>query len=115
MSIVPLTGPHHRSMGPKCDGLIVKVLRLVDDADAFHDAIPSAEREWNTRCLVVARFQNMIPRQRSIAAGRRDGDRHRPLQKYSRYAAMPTINGPDIEITFNAASTEIRSTAARSS
>jgi hypothetical protein len=43
MSIVPLTGPHHRSVGAECDGLIVKVLSFMDDAHAFHDAIPSAE------------------------------------------------------------------------
>ena len=35
-------------MGAQCDRLIVKVLSLVDDAHAFHDAIPSAERELNT-------------------------------------------------------------------
>jgi hypothetical protein len=44
MSIVPLAGPHHRSMGAKFDELFVKVLCLMDDADAFHETIdPSLE------------------------------------------------------------------------
>src|SRR5580704_14467242 len=36
MSVVTLAGPHHRPMGTKFDGLIVKVASLVDDAHAFH-------------------------------------------------------------------------------
>lgn len=48
MSIVPLTGPHHRSVGAECDGLILTILCLMDDADAFHDSTPSAERVLNT-------------------------------------------------------------------
>jgi hypothetical protein len=34
-------------MGTKFHGLIVKVLRLMDDAYTFHDAVPSVERRWN--------------------------------------------------------------------
>jgi hypothetical protein len=43
VSIVPLAGPHHRSMGAELDGLFVKVLCLMDDADAFHGTIPPLE------------------------------------------------------------------------
>src|ERR1700688_819832 len=47
MRVVALAGPHHCPMGTKFDGLIVKILCLMDDAYAFHDAVPSVERGWN--------------------------------------------------------------------
>src|ERR1700730_17705639 len=60
MSVVPLAGPHHCPMGTKFDGLIVKVLCLMDDAHTFHNADPPARRGWN-KTLIAARDHKLAP------------------------------------------------------
>jgi hypothetical protein len=50
MDVVSLARPQHGTVGTERDRLMVMVLRLVDDADALHDAITSASRGRSRAC-----------------------------------------------------------------